>query len=96
MRQCEGACPVVASFGARDITLKGAASELDAALTAAGVEHDVNEYPAAGHAFMNDGTAGPRPLRPLFKVMNVGPEPQAATHAWDWIEAFFAQHLQRP
>ncbi len=90
----EGACPVVASFGGRDITLKGAAGKLEAALTKAGVEHDVKEYPAAGHAFMNDGPAGPRPLRPLFKVMNIGPEPRSAADAWTRIEAFFAQHLQ--
>jgi len=90
----EGACPVVASFGGRDITLKGAAGKLEAALTKAGVEHDVTEYPAAGHAFMNDGPAGPRPLRPLFKVMNIGPEPRSAADAWTRIEAFFAQHLQ--
>ncbi|MHB2023257.1 MAG: dienelactone hydrolase family protein [Mycobacteriales bacterium] len=90
----QGACPVVASYGGRDITLRGAAGKLEAALTRAGIEHDVKEYPAAGHAFMNDGPAGPRLLQPLLKVMNVGPEPESATDAWRRIEAFFSQHLR--
>lgn len=49
-----GACPVVGSYGARDRTLPGAAVKLTAALDAGGVEHDVKEYPAAGHSFLND------------------------------------------
>jgi carboxymethylenebutenolidase len=90
----QGACPIVASYGGRDITLKGAAGKLEAALTNARVDHDVKEYPAAGHAFMNDTPAGPRLLRPLMAVMNIGPEPRSAADAWTRIEAFFAQHLQ--
>jgi carboxymethylenebutenolidase len=49
-----GACPVIGSYGTKDHTLRGAAAKLDAALTAAGVEHDVKEYPLAGHSFLND------------------------------------------
>lgn len=49
-----GSCPVIGSYGARDHTLRGAAAKLDAALTAADVEHDVKEYPGAGHSFLND------------------------------------------
>ena len=49
-----GACPIVGSYGAKDRTLRGAADRLDKALTAVGVEHDVKEYPEAGHAFLND------------------------------------------
>lgn len=47
------ACPVVGSFGKRDRTLRGAADKLERALSAAGVVHDVKEYPEAGHSFMN-------------------------------------------
>jgi carboxymethylenebutenolidase len=54
-----GACPIVASYGGRDPSLRGAASRLDAALERAGVTHDVKEYPAASHAFLNDTEAGP-------------------------------------
>lgn len=53
-----GACPVVASYGARDWMLRGAADRLERALTTAGVPHDVKEYPGASHSFLNnhDGT----------------------------------------
>ncbi len=88
------ACPIVGSYGGRDRPLKGAAAKLDAALTKAGVVHDVKEYPNAGHAFLNDAMAGPRPLRPLLRVAGIGPEPASAADAWLRIEAFFAEHLR--
>jgi carboxymethylenebutenolidase len=88
-----GACPIVASYGRRDPSLRGAASRLDAALNKAGVTHDVKEYPAASHAFLNDTEAGPRVLRPLLRVTGIGPEPDSAKDAWDRIERFFATHL---
>jgi carboxymethylenebutenolidase len=88
-----GACPIVASYGRRDPSLRGAADRLDAALDNAGVIHDVKEYPAASHAFLNDAEAGPRALRPLLRVAGIGPEPASAKDAWDRIERFFAAHL---
>ena len=88
-----GACPIVGSYGGRDRSLRGAAGRLDAALEKAGVTHDVKEYPAAGHAFLNDAEAGPRALRPLLRVAGIGPEPESAKDAWGRIEAFFAAHL---
>ncbi|MBW4030701.1 MAG: dienelactone hydrolase family protein [Acidobacteria bacterium] len=90
------ACPVVASYGARDRTLAHAAATLDDALTRAGVAHDVKEYAGAGHAFMNDAPVGPRPLRPLMKVTGMGPRPEAAADAWRRIEDFFAYYLTTP
>ena len=73
-----GACPIVGSYGGRDPSLKGAAGRLDAALGKAGVIHDVKEYPTASHAFLNDSETGPRPLRPLLRVVGIRPEPAAA------------------
>ncbi|WP_445286237.1 dienelactone hydrolase family protein, partial [Arthrobacter sp. Hiyo1] len=46
----EGACPVVGNYGGKDRTLPGAAAKLEAALTSLGIEHDVKEFPTAGHA----------------------------------------------
>ena len=62
-------CPIVASYGAKDRTLRGAAGRLEGILTAVGVEHDVKEYPDVGHAFINDhdGAGDPTPL--LFAVL---------------------------
>ncbi|MFZ2173032.1 MAG: dienelactone hydrolase family protein [Rhodococcus sp. (in: high G+C Gram-positive bacteria)] len=89
----EGVCPVVASYGGKDFSLRNAAVKLDAALTKAGVEHDVKEYPTAGHAFLNDTLAGPAPVRLLSKVSGMVPEPAAAEDAWKRIDLFFRQHL---
>lgn len=63
------ACPTVASYGAKDRTLRGAADRLERALTSVGVDHDVKEYPDAGHAFINDheGAQDKTPL--LFAIM---------------------------
>ena len=88
-----GACPIVASYGGRDRSLRGAAGRLDAALEKAGIVHDVKEYPAASHAFLNDTEAGARALRPLLRVAGIGPEPESAKDAWGRIELFFATYL---
>lgn len=89
------ACPVVASYGGRDRALPGAAAKLAAALEGAGIAHDVKEYPAAGHSFLNDASNGPKLARPLARVlMHVGPEPESAADAWPRIQAFFARYLK--
>jgi carboxymethylenebutenolidase len=89
-----GACPIVGSYGGRDHTLAGAAGKLDASLGRLGVPHDVKEYPAAGHSFLNDAESGPAIVRLLTKrVMGAGPEPESAADAWGRIEAFFGEHL---
>lgn len=91
----DGACPVVASYGGRDRTLRGAAHRLTQALAAAGIEHDVQEYPAAGHSFLNDAPAGPRALRPVSGwLMGAGPHLDSAADAWQRIDAFFRAHLR--
>lgn len=89
-----GACPIVASYGQRDWTLRGAAAKLDNALEQAGVVHDVKEYPNAGHSFLNDADAGPRVLQPLQRVLGIKPEPASADDAWRRIDSFFAHHLR--
>ncbi|WP_205315549.1 dienelactone hydrolase family protein [Nonomuraea lactucae] len=88
-----GACPVVAGYGGRDRTLKGAAVRLEAALDRAGVVHDVKEYPEAGHSFLNDAENAPPPLRTISRIAGVGPHPESAADAWRRIEAFFQRHL---
>ncbi len=92
-----GACPIVGSFGARDLTLRGAAGRLDRALTAAGVDHDVKEYPAAGHGFINDheGAGDPTPamIKLTTPIMRFGFHEQSAQDARRRITEFFATHL---
>ncbi len=62
------ACPIVGSYGGRDRILRGAAAKLEQALTAAGIPHDVKEYPQAGHAFLNDHDGEPGKTPPLFAI----------------------------
>lgn len=89
-----GACPLVGSYPGRDPSLRGAAATLEQALTRRQVPHDIKEYPGAGHSFLNDAPNGPRLLRPLTRVMNVGPHPASSADAWRRIEAFLDEHLK--
>ncbi len=89
----QGACPIVASYGGRDRSLKGAAAKLESALSRAEVTHDVKEYPTAGHAFLNEVDAGPRPLRPLLRVAGVRHDPVASADAWERIQNYLAAQL---
>ncbi|WP_309617042.1 dienelactone hydrolase family protein [Salinibacterium sp.] len=91
-----GACPVIGSYGLRDGSLKGAVATLEQSLTRHRVIHDLKEYPNAGHAFMNEAAAGPAWFRPVARVMNMKPDPDAAADAWARIDTFFREHLGQP
>jgi carboxymethylenebutenolidase len=90
------ACPIVGSYGTKDRTLRGMAVRLEQALTAAGVDHDVKEYPDAGHSFINDHDPSDVPL--IFtvttKLMGAKYNEPAAQDARRRILAFFANHLK--
>jgi carboxymethylenebutenolidase len=87
-----GACPIVASYGARDRVLSGSGAKLDEALTAAGVEHDVYEYPDAGHSFLNRHNTGPFSF--IEKIGGFAYHQPSAEDAWGRILRFFGQHLR--
>lgn len=72
-------CPVVGSYGARDLRNRGAARKLEAKLDAASVDHDIQEYPSAGHAFLNDSMPGPAALAPLWHVAGFGATERTAS-----------------
>ena len=97
-----GACPIVGSFGGKDRNLRGAAQKLDQALEALGVDHDVKEYPDAGHAFLNDHRRE-GPWGVLYLVMGHLPviagyvgayHESSAQDARRRILSFFDRHLQ--
>jgi carboxymethylenebutenolidase len=90
-----GACPVIGSYGGRDRMLKGAAARLESSLSAAGVPHEVHEYPQAGHAFLNDHGPGEVPaLFHLFApLIRAGYHRPSAELARERIEAFLHEHL---
>lgn len=90
----DGACPIVGTFGGRDLSLRGAAEKLQAALVARGIEHDVVEYPEAGHAFLNTVPNGTRLARiTMGPMLRLGHRPVEADDAWTRIDAFFRRAL---
>jgi carboxymethylenebutenolidase len=84
-----GICPVVASYGGRDRTLRGAPDKLETALTRLGVQHDVHSYPEAGHSFLNQH----QPPLLVRIAAPAGFRAEEAADAWRRIDAFFAEHL---
>ncbi|HUY22070.1 MAG TPA: dienelactone hydrolase family protein [Acidimicrobiales bacterium] len=95
-----GACPIVGSYGAKDRSLRGAAGRLEQALSAVGVDHDVKEYPDAGHSFLNDHDAAGDRTPALFvvtgKFMAAGYHEPSAVDARRRIVEFFGKHLKVP
>ena len=75
-----GDVPVLAFFGGDDSSIpQDTVRAFDAALAEAGVPHEVEVYPGAGHAFAN-------PSGQAYV-------PEAAEDAWRRTTAFFADHL---
>lgn len=89
----QDSCPLVASYGGRDLAMRGVADQLEKVLTRHGIDHDVKEYPNAGHCFLNDAENAPVWSRPITRIANIGPHPASAQDAWQRIETFFARHL---
>jgi carboxymethylenebutenolidase len=85
-------CPVVASFGGRDLGLRGAAEKLTAELEALGVPHDVKVYPDAGHLFF---TRTPGVLGEVVRRLPIHAEyhEASAADAHRRVVAFFREHL---
>ena len=94
-----GACPIVGSYGAKDRGNRGTAAKLDRALEAVGVDHDVKEYPEAGHAFLNDHDSAGDRAPAILVVMGkfggpAGYQEASALDARRRIVAFFDRHLR--
>jgi carboxymethylenebutenolidase len=87
-----GSCPIVGSYGKRDRTLKGRAERLEQALTTLGVEHDIKEYPDAGHSFLNRINTGPM-FGPVVHFLGFDYHHPSAEDAWRRILDFFDTHL---
>ena len=90
-RELEGACPMVASFGAKDPALRGHPERLAGALDALGVEYDLKTYPDAGHSFLER-----LPAQSVVRFAGLGYHQPSAEDAWGRILRFFATHLAGP
>jgi carboxymethylenebutenolidase len=86
-----GACPIVGSYGAKEWWSRGAAAQLERVLTAVQVDHDVKEYPDAGHSFLNDHQSA---LFRMLKVVGIGYHDPSAQDARRRIVSFFNKHLK--
>ncbi len=91
-----GACPVIGSYGAKDLSLRRAPGRLEAALRTNGVEHDVKVYADAGHSFLNDHD--PAEVSTIFvilaKLSGSAFDEVSARDARGRIIEFFDQHLK--
>jgi carboxymethylenebutenolidase len=67
------------------------AQKLAQTLAAAGIAHDVKEYPEAGHSFLNNPDTW---LFKALRVIHVGYDERAAEDARRRIVSFFQQHLR--
>lgn len=85
-------CPTVASYGAKDRMLKGAAAKLEGLLASGDVPRDIKEYPNVGHSFMNDWDT-PAPVKMIEGVAGMAYSRPEAEDAWQRIFAFFGEHL---
>jgi carboxymethylenebutenolidase len=84
----EGACPIVASFGARDPLGAGAADKLREVTAAKQITADIKAYPGVGHSFANQ-----LPAQPLLRIAGFGYNESATEDAWRRVFAFFGEHL---
>jgi carboxymethylenebutenolidase len=88
----EGACPIVGSYGTRDVFTRRGAKRLDAVLTDLGVKHEITFYPGAGHAFLNDHRD---PMSRAMRLLSIGYHEPSAHLARQRIVAFFDRHLRQ-
>ncbi|MGH3969526.1 MAG: dienelactone hydrolase family protein [Mycobacterium sp.] len=84
----EGACPIVASFGARDPLGRGAPDKFRKAAEAKQIPTDIKVYPGVGHSFANT-----LPAQPLLRITGFGYDRAATDDAWRRVFAFFGEHL---
>jgi carboxymethylenebutenolidase len=92
--QLEGVCPVVASYGALDRTLRSAPGRLEDHLRALGVPHDIKVYEGVGHSFLSyDNKPEWMDRMPMPDPMHLGYDETAAEDAWRRMIAFFGEHL---
>lgn len=87
-----GSCPIVASYGGRDVMMKGRPQRLEKALVANDVEHDLKVYPEAGHSFWSHHDAGVSKLADKIFRAN-GFREQESEDAWQRVLSFFGAHL---
>jgi len=89
----EGACPIVASYGARDKITAPEAAKIAAETKRLHIPSNIKVYPQAGHSFMN------KPPHPLIGLIagilpiHAQYDPLVALDAKNRVVAFLEEHL---
>jgi len=89
----DGACPIVASYGARDRLMAPEAAKIMAETKRLNIPSDVKIYPEAGHSFMNKA---PNPMIGLIarlSPMHCKYDPVVAEDAKNRVVAFLKEHI---
>ena len=96
-RALEEACPIVASYGAKDRWpgVRGVPARLGPILDRAAIPHDIKTYPDAGHGFLNDHDPAELPawVKVTAKLSAAAYHEPSARDARQRIAAFFRTHL---
>jgi carboxymethylenebutenolidase len=95
MEFLEGACPIVGSYGDKDIGFRTAPDRLREILQARGIDHDVEVYADAGHSFLNDHDDDQVPAWAVVtgRLVHSAYHEPSAVHARRRIVEFFGRHL---
>jgi carboxymethylenebutenolidase len=86
-------CPVVGSYGAKDLSLKPMPARLERNLTELGVPHDVKVYPEVGHSFYTKAPNRVMELVGPYTPLRLGHHEPSAQDARERVVAFFREHL---
>ncbi|WP_028933056.1 dienelactone hydrolase family protein [Pseudonocardia spinosispora] len=92
-KQMPQSCPVVASYGGRDLVLAKDPERLRGNLVELGVPHDVKVYPDAGHSFYSKAPGKIMEMVGPYTPMRVGHHEPSAQDAHRRVVEFFREHL---
>ncbi|MGQ0479761.1 MAG: dienelactone hydrolase family protein [Pseudonocardia sp.] len=92
-KRMPASCPVVGSYGAKDLTLRGAPAALERNLDRLGVPHDVKTYPEVGHSFFTRPHGRVLEMVGPYTPFRLGYDEPSAKDAHERMVAFFRQHL---
>lgn len=92
-KEMPSSCPVVGSYGAKDLTLRGAGEKLERHLGRLGVPHDVKTYPDVGHSFFTRPHNRVMEMVGPYTPLRLGYDEPSAKDAHERVVAFFREHL---
>lgn len=89
----DGACPIVAAYGARDKLTAHYFDTISAETRRLNIPNDLKLYPEAGHSFMNRAPNAVLGLLGRLSPLNASYDPAVAADAKNRVVAFLRRHL---